>query len=87
MSTMKIIDEIEPVPRGLSMGAIGVYMPASFGLGEFIDTSVAIRTMVVHGRTAEFNVGGGIVIDSDPHSEYEETVTKSLALLSALGTI
>jgi para-aminobenzoate synthetase component I len=87
ISTMKIIDEIEPVPRGLSMGAVGVYMPGSFGFGEFLDTSVAIRTMVVRGRSAEFNVGGGIVIDSDPHSEYEETVTKSLALLSALGTI
>lgn len=85
ISTMRIIDEIERSPRGLSMGAIGIYMPASFGMGEFIDTSVAIRTMTVRGRTAEFNVGGGIVIDSDPVSEYEETVTKSLALLSALG--
>ena len=85
IGTMRIIDSLERSPRGLSMGAIGVYVPASFGIGEFLDTSVAIRTMTVRGRTAEFNVGGGIVIDSDPRSEYEETVTKSLALLSALG--
>ena len=85
ISTMRIIDEIERSPRGLSMGTIGVYMPASFGMGEFIETSVAIRTMTVRGPQAEFNVGGGIVIDSDPASEYEETVTKSAALLSALG--
>ena len=85
MSTMQIIDEIERSPRGLSMGAIGIYMPPSFGMGEFIDTSVAIRTVTVRNRTAEFNVGGGIVIDSDPQSEYQETITKSLALLSTLG--
>ncbi len=85
ISTMRIIDEIERSARGLSMGAIGIYMPASLGLGEFIDTSVAIRTMTVRGRQAEFNVGGGIVIDSDPQAEYQETVTKSLALLSALS--
>ena len=85
ISTMGIIDEIERSARGLSMGAIGIFMPASFGLGEFFDTSVAIRTMTVRGRTAEFNVGGGIVIDSDPRSEWDETVIKSKALLSALG--
>lgn len=85
VSTMRIIDEIEPLPRGLSMGAIGMRLPAGFGLGEIIDTSVAIRTMVIRGNVAEFNVGGGIVIDSDPNSEYLETVTKSRALLEALG--
>ena len=85
ISTMRLIDEIERSARGLSMGAIGIYMPASFGMSEFVDTSVAIRTMTVRGRTAEFNVGGGIVIDSEPLSEYQETVTKSIALLSSLG--
>ena len=85
ISTMRIIDEVERSARGMSMGAIGILMPASFGMGEFIDTSVAIRTMTVRGRSAEFKVGGGVVIDSDPRAEYQETVTKSLALLSALG--
>lgn len=84
ISTMKIIDEIEPTARGLSMGTIGYRLPHSFGLGETIDTSVAIRTMVIQGNTAAFNVGGGIVIDSNPESEYSETVTKSKALLDSL---
>lgn len=85
LSTMKIIDRLEPTPRGLSMGAIGYYLPASFGLGESIDLSVAIRTMVIRDSIATFNVGGGIVIDSDPEKEWDETVTKSRALLDALG--
>ncbi len=84
-STMGIIDRLEQAPRGLSMGAIGYYLPASFGLGEIIDLSVAIRTVVIRDNTATFNVGGGIVIDSDPAKEWDETVTKSRALLDALG--
>ena len=47
--------------------------------------SVAIRTMVIHQQTAVFNVGGGIVIDSDPETEYEETLLKAKALLNAFG--
>ncbi len=82
--TMQIIDELERVNRGLSMGAIGCRIPASFGIGESIDTSVAIRTMVVRENQAIFNVGGGIVIDSDPEKEYEETLTKAQALIAAL---
>ena len=85
ISTMKIIDNIEPTSRGLSMGAIGCYIPASFGIGESIDLSVAIRTMVIRDGTATFNVGGGIVIDSDPETEWDETVVKSKALLNSLG--
>lgn len=85
ISTMKIIDSLERSPRGLSMGAIGYYLPESFGLGERLDLSVAIRTMVVRGNIATFNVGGGIVIDSDPEKEWEETVVKSKALLDALN--
>ena len=50
-----------------------------------IDLSVAIRTMVVRGREAIFNVGGGIVIDSDAREEWAETQTKARALLNALG--
>ena len=68
------------------MGAIGFSIPdASFGLEPVIDMSVAIRTMTIRSGTAVFNVGGGIVIDSDPAAEFDETVTKSKALLSALG--
>ncbi|QYO65900.1 aminodeoxychorismate synthase component I [Leptolyngbya sp. 7M] len=87
ISTMKIIDQIEPSPRGLSMGTIGYRVPeVGFeGLIPGIDTSVAIRTMVIHGDRAEFNVGGGIVIDSEPSAEYEESLLKAKALLNALG--
>jgi aminodeoxychorismate synthase component I len=77
---MKIIEAIEPAPRGLSMGAIGY-----FSFDGRIDLNVAIRTMVVKDSVARFNVGGGIVADSDPALEYEESLTKASALLRALG--
>lgn len=97
--TMQIIDGIEPSARGLSMGAIGyAFNPSNFpalaGLfgggndvgtgGICADLSVAIRTMVVRDNVAEFNVGGGIVIDSDPDAEYEESLDKASAILAAL---
>jgi len=86
ISTMRIIEQIETVNRGLSMGAIGYSIPADrFGMPKTTDLSVAIRTMTIENDLASFNVGGGIVIDSDPESEYEETLTKAKALISALG--
>ena len=85
--TMEIIDEIEPARRGLSMGAIGYFIPGRGfeGLEPGFDLSVAIRTMVIHRREAVFNVGGGITIDSDPEAEFEETQIKAKALLGAIG--
>lgn len=83
--TMQIIHELEPNPRGLSMGAIGIYIPKGFGLPPILELSVAIRTMVIRERAASFNVGGGVVIDSDPQAEYEESLLKAKALLDALG--
>ncbi len=77
---MEIIDEVETVPRGLSMGAIGY-----FGFDGSIDLNVAIRTMTIRDGVARFNVGGGIVADSDPVLEYEESLVKARALLRALG--
>ncbi|HTH50685.1 MAG TPA: anthranilate synthase component I family protein, partial [Pyrinomonadaceae bacterium] len=86
ISTMRIIDEIERTPRGLSMGAIGYSIPAGFdGLDPVIDLSVAIRTMVFQDGVATFNVGGGITIDSDPDAEYDESLLKAKALLAALN--
>ena len=85
--TMQIIDELEPSPRGLSMGAIGYFIPKS-GFDRLVpgfDLSVAIRTMVVRDRIATFNVGGGITIDSVPLAELEESLLKAKALLAALG--
>ena len=96
LSTMRIIDELETVNRGLSMGAIGYQVPGpksqaptgsstwDLGPGTW-DLSVAIRTMVIREDVATFNVGGGIVIDSDPEKEYDETLLKARALLSAIG--
>jgi para-aminobenzoate synthetase component 1 len=91
--TMQIIDRIETADRGLSMGAIGISIPESQDTWNELrricsfDTqlSVAIRTMVIRDNIASFNVGGGIVIDSDPYKEYEESLLKAKALLTALG--
>lgn len=81
--TMQIIDKIETVNRGLSMGAIG-YACSDNSLSS-LDLSVAIRTMVISKDVAIFNVGGGIVIDSIPKDEYEESLTKAKALFNAIG--
>jgi para-aminobenzoate synthetase component 1 len=78
--TMQIIDELEPDARGLSMGAIGY-----IAFNGTIDMNVAIRTMVVRDGNAIFNVGGGIVADSIPEAEYEETLVKAKALMSAIN--
>lgn len=83
ISTMRVIRDLEPSPRGLSMGAIGIYVPPGLGITGFIDMSVAIRTLTISSGKAVFNVGGGITIDSDPDSEFDETVTKSNALISS----
>lgn len=84
--TMRIIDELETANRGLSMGAIGYSIQNSrFQIPNTIDLNVAIRTMVIKNREAVFNVGGGIVIDSVPDLEYEETLVKAKALLKVLG--
>ena len=102
ISTMRIIDELEAVPRGLSMGAIGIYIPKVLSSGfsrldarvksakvgtnnSILDLSVAIRTMTIRDNNAVFNVGGGIVIDSDAEKEYEESLLKAKALLDAIG--
>ncbi len=85
--TMEIIDQIETADRGLSMGAIGCFIPPSWPqIGDTLfDVSVAIRTMVIRDSEITFNVGGGVVIDSDPEKEYEESLLKAKALLTAIG--
>lgn len=76
---MEIIDEMEPCKRGPYAGAIG-YL--SFN-GD-LDTCICIRTIVVRGKTAYVQAGGGIVADSVPASEYEETRNKARALFAAI---
>ena len=93
ISTMQIIDRLETANRGLSMGAIGISMEnGKWEMGNsrknifhFIDLSVAIRTMVIRNNKAIFNVGGGIVSDSIPENEYEETIIKAKALLDSIN--
>jgi anthranilate/para-aminobenzoate synthase component I len=77
---MQIIEELEPVRRGPYCGAIG-YLAAD-GSMQF---NVAIRTMVVKDNQIHIPVGGGIVADSDPLEEYEETLTKAAAMFDALN--
>jgi para-aminobenzoate synthetase component 1 len=78
---MEIIDELEPSRRGPYCGAIG-YLDSD-GTIEF---NVAIRTMTVtEDGLVHVPVGGGIVADSDPATEYEETLVKARAMLAALG--
>jgi len=87
--TMQIIDRLETAPRGLSMGAIGYSIPNSKTFDSrlsTLDLSVAIRTMVIRGNEAIFNVGGGITIESVPEDEFEESLLKAKALLEALDT-
>jgi len=76
---MEIIDELEPTKRSVYTGAIG-YL--SFG-GE-MDLNIVIRTFLIKGGKAYFQVGGGIVYDSEPEAEYEETLHKAKALIQAL---
>lgn len=80
LRAMEILDEIEPARRALSMGAIGY-----LSFDGRADLSVAIRTMTVRDNVARFNVGGGIVADSQPEDEYEESLVKARALLRALN--
>ncbi len=77
---MEIIDELEPFERGPYCGAIGYLDPD--GSMEF---NVAIRTMSIKDGCAYVNVGGGIVADSTPAGEYDETLVKATAMLDALG--
>ncbi len=77
---MEIIDELEPVARGVYTGAIG-----HIGYDGSLDLNIAIRTMVIRDGTAYFHVGGGIVADSVPALEFEETLHKGAALASVLA--
>ena len=76
---MQIIAEIEPCRRGLYAGAVGY-----FSYGGNLDTAIAIRTMVIKDGVAHVQAGGGVVYDSVPATEWQETLNKAAALLRAL---
>ncbi|HVK15580.1 MAG TPA: anthranilate synthase component I [Fimbriiglobus sp.] len=76
---MEIIDELEPHRRGPYGGAIGYV-----DFGGDTDTCIALRTMVIRGNVADVQAGAGIVADSDPTAEHQETVNKAMGLLRAI---
>jgi anthranilate synthase component 1 len=80
---MEIIDELEPVRRGPYAGAVGYF---AYG-GRTMDTAIAIRTVVEVDGTAHVQAGAGIVADSVPADEYEETLSKARALLRAVRMV
>ena len=82
---MEILAEIEQAPRGVSMGAIGIIRSTAGRDRCRMDFNVAIRTMIIEEGKALFNVGGGIVYDSDPVAEYAEVMLKAQPLFDALG--
>jgi aminodeoxychorismate synthase component I len=82
IEAMKIIDTIEPVTRGIYSGAIGY-----LDFRGAMDLSMVIRTIIVKDGRCYFHVGGGIVADSDPAAEYQETQDKAKALTMAIENI
>ncbi len=76
---MQIIAELERAPRGVYCGAIG-YISATGGM----DFNIPIRTIVLQGGNATFHAGAGIVWDSEPAAEYEETLAKARTMIEAL---
>ena len=76
--SMEIIEELEPVKRGPYTGCIGYIM------GDKMDLSITIRTIVIKNNTAYIQVGAGIVADSNPEKEYFETLHKAQAMFEAV---
>ena len=77
---MEIIDKLEPTRRSIYTGSLG-YLSFS----EEMDIDIVIRTFIIKDGRAYFQVGGGIVYDSEPEAEYEETLDKARALIQALN--
>ena len=78
---MELIDELEPSRRGLYGGTVGY-----FDFAGDMDMAIAIRTALVRRGRAYVQAGGGIVADSDPEYEYDESVNKARAVLRAVAT-
>jgi para-aminobenzoate synthetase component 1 len=76
---MEIIDELEPTKRSVYTGSIGY-----LGFNEDMDINIVIRTFLIKEGKAYFQVGGGIIYDSDAQAEYTETLDKAKALIQAL---
>ena len=79
---MEIIQELETTPRGVYTGTIG-YLSFTGNM----DLNIAIRTIILKNNMAYFHAGGGIVADSDPDDEYNETLLKASAIAAVLGKL
>ncbi len=79
IAAMRLLDELEPVRRGVYSGALG-YLDLRGGM----DLAVVIRTLLVCKDRVHLHVGGAVVADSDPQREYEESLDKARAMLAAL---
>ncbi len=79
---MEIIDELEPTARGVYTGAIGY-----LSVDGTVCLNIAIRTIIINGDRALVQTGGGIVADSDPQAEWDETITKARALLAGIQAV
>ncbi len=79
VSAIELISKLEPTNRGIYSGAVGY-----FDYSGNMDTCIAIRTMTLKEGVAHVQAGAGIVADSDPSSEFEETINKASALLGAI---
>ena len=80
--SMEIIDEAEPTARGVYTGSIGY-----IGMDGSVSLNIAIRTIIIKNKTAFAQTGGGIVADSDPQAEWNETITKARALLAGIRVL
>ena len=76
---MEVIDELEPVRRGIYAGTVGY-----FGHGGTMDQAIAIRSLIFQGNTYSFQAGAGVVADSVPENEHAEILAKSAAMRAAL---
>ncbi|GAB4181474.1 MAG: aminodeoxychorismate synthase component I [Calditrichia bacterium] len=83
IAAMNYINELEPHNRGFYTGAFFVYYPRK----ELMDSSILIRTAQVMNNKIHFQVGGGIVIDSDPESEYNECMAKAASFMKAIREV
>ncbi|MHC4720122.1 MAG: anthranilate synthase component I family protein [Planctomycetota bacterium] len=80
--SMEIIDETEPTARGVYTGGIGFV-----GIDGNVCLNIAIRTIIIKGEKAYAQTGGGIVADSVPEAEWDETITKARALLAGIKSV
>jgi para-aminobenzoate synthetase component 1 len=76
---MEIINQTEPTARGVYTGSIGF-----ISIDGSVCLNIAIRTIIIAAKNAFVQTGGGIVADSDPESEWEETITKARALIAGI---